>query len=318
MIEASISTVPAVGEDRAAAGVEARDGPRATRTAASTASSARPPRPRTRQPACDGRPHAVAELLGLLGRVRARAAVDDERRARGLVIPAIRALEPWAHRDHRSVGMARMRSCAGRAGDAASSGAALPAPRAPPRGGRRGKPPPRYRGPALLGAARCPASAIRARDAAGRAGAGRARRQPHGPDVHRRPQRRLALRRAPHAGFANQPTSVAPRRRPAPARRLHHGHLRCAPPANKPTPAENDALPALPAGGAAAADRRSGSSSRSARSAGDAYLRARRAMGSARRARAALRPRRRRPRSPTASRSWRATTRASRTPSPAS
>jgi len=42
---------------------------------------------------------------------------------------------------------------------------------------------------------------------AGGAGAGGTRREPDGTDVHGGSQRRLALRRAPHAGFANQPGS---------------------------------------------------------------------------------------------------------------
>ena len=55
-----------------------------------------------------------------------------------------------------------------------------------------------------------------------RAGAGRPRRQPHGPHVHRRPVRRLPLRLpAPHR--LRQPAHQhAPRRRPAPHRRVDH------------------------------------------------------------------------------------------------
>ncbi len=54
-----------------------------------------------------------------------------------------------------------------------------------------------------------------------RAGPGRARRQPHRPDLHRRPLRRLGLRR-PLAGRAGQPAHVdQPGRRPRGARRAH-------------------------------------------------------------------------------------------------
>ena len=53
-------------------------------------------------------------------------------------------------------------------------------------------------------------------------GAGRARRQPHRPGLHRRPQRRLALRRAV-PGRPRQPADLgARRRRPGAAR--HPGH----------------------------------------------------------------------------------------------
>ena len=55
------------------------------------------------------------------------------------------------------------------------------------------------------------------------------------------------LYRALHrAGFANQPTSTDSRRRPRAARRCVTVCVRCAPPDNKPTPAERDAcLPFL-------------------------------------------------------------------------
>ena len=43
------------------------------------------------------------------------------------------------------------------------------------------------------------------------------------------------------AGYANQPTSVAPGRRPAPAATATSSAVvRCAPPENKPTPHERD------------------------------------------------------------------------------
>ena len=41
-------------------------------------------------------------------------------------------------------------------------------------------------------------------------------------------------------GFANQPVSVSPRRRPAPDDAFVAAAVRCAPPANKPLPAERD------------------------------------------------------------------------------
>ena len=74
-----------------------------------------------------------------------------------------------------------------------------------------------------------------------RPGPGRPRRQPHGPHVHRRPVRRLPLRlAAPHR--LRQP---ADQHRTATTACGSTGAwitapVRCAPPANKPTPAERD------------------------------------------------------------------------------
>ena len=76
-----------------------------------------------------------------------------------------------------------------------------------------------------------------------RAGAGRPRRQPHRADVHRRPQRRLALRRAASHRL----------RQPAQATHVDDGleltdcwvtsPVKCAPPQNKPTTERTRPLP---------------------------------------------------------------------------
>src|SRR2546425_1925893 len=83
----------------------------------------------------------------------------------------------------------------------------LPAARGPSRGRRRVAAAP-VRGSLLLGAAaaglRRPARAPPPRRASARG----ARRQPHGPDVHGRPERRLALRRASPRGL-RQPADLA-------------------------------------------------------------------------------------------------------------
>ena len=70
---------------------------------------------------------------------------------------------------------------------------------------------------------------------------GRPRRQPHRPHLHRRPQRRLALRQ-PAPRRAGQPGR--PARTPATGSASLDARMvatvRCAPPENKPTPAERD------------------------------------------------------------------------------
>ena len=71
--------------------------------------------------------------------------------------------------------------------------------------------------------------------------AGRARREPHRPGLHRRPLRRLAVRRR-----CTAPASPTSRRRSPPTTgsscttRTSRAAVRCAPPANKPTPDERD------------------------------------------------------------------------------
>src|SRR2546428_2389806 len=99
----------------------------------------------------------------------------------------------------------------------------LPPARRPSRSGRRSAAA-ALRRPEILGA---PAARLRRRACATLArgaGAGRARRQPHRADVHRRSQRRLALRCAPPRGLRDAADLRAPRRRPAPARRRDHRH----------------------------------------------------------------------------------------------
>ena len=135
---------------------------------------------------------------------------------------------------------------------------ALPAPGAPSRGGRGGAAAPLSR-PALLGAAAAGLRRSARAGAAGGAGAGGARRQSHRADVHRRPERRLALPRAPRGGLRQ---SAHLDRTPATACGSSGAYItataRCAPPANKPTPGGDGPLPPVPAGGAAAALARAG------------------------------------------------------------
>src|SRR5260370_1357298 len=108
-----------------------------------------------------------------------------------------------------------------------------PAAGGPP-GGIRGVPAAALRGRALLGAA---APWVR-RPACPRPPGGPRprgpRRQPHGAHVHRRPERRLALRRAPPHGVREPADVAASRRRPEAPRPLHHGR-HPPPPAPPPT-----------------------------------------------------------------------------------
>ena len=144
------------------------------------------------------------------------------------------------------------------------------------------------RGPALLGAAAARLRRSARRAAARRPGAGRARRQPHRPHVHRRPQRRLAVSSAAPRRLREPADLERPRRRPRAARRLHHGHapLRAA--------AEQAAAGRDRRAASRTCWRSCGCSTACASSSGSggigwqAYLRARRRAGPAARRRAAV------------------------------
>ena len=115
----------------------------------------------------------------------------------------------------------------------------LPAARRMARGGRLHAPQ-GVRRPAVLGQAGSRLRTKQRTHSRIRARPGRARREPHRPDVHRRPLRRLPLRRAYRAGLANRPLSSA-RDDGLELRDVRvSAAVRCAPPANKPTPAERD------------------------------------------------------------------------------
>ena len=131
-------------------------------------------------------------------------------------------------------------------------------------------PPRRYRGQRYWAR---PLAGLRrsgARACCCRARARRARRQSHRAACSPATGAATGSSRALHdAGFANQPTSEHARRRPRAARRLHHGRRSAA--RRRPTsrrPDEIDALPAVPARGAAPARSRARRGRPSARSAG--------------------------------------------------
>jgi len=73
-----------------------------------------------------------------------------------------------------------------------------------------------------------------------RTGASRPRRQPHRPDVHRRPPGDFLYSAMHRAGYANQPESRSRDDGTPTHRRRITAPVRCAPPANKPTPEERD------------------------------------------------------------------------------
>ena len=104
--------------------------------------------------------------------------------------------------------------------------------------------------------------------APGRPRAGRPRRQPDGPDVHRRPERGLALPRAARRRL-RQSADLGPRRRRTRAhRRLHHGGASLRAAREQAAAGRDGPVPAVPPRRAGAADRACASSSLSARSAG--------------------------------------------------
>ena len=117
---------------------------------------------------------------------------------------------------------------------------ALPAPGRLARAGRA-RAPRRVRARGLLGPARAGLRRPRSAVAPARARAGGARGQPHRAHVHRRPLRRLPVRGA--GADAASPTS-----RPRPAATTGSccatswitAAVRCAPPGNRPTPAERE------------------------------------------------------------------------------
>src|SRR5438105_10626009 len=114
-----------------------------------------------------------------------------------------------------------------RAADAAGAHGRLP--RLPAAGGvarrgRAGQGAP-LRGVDLLGAAGARLRRSGRAPDPHRPGPGGARRQPDRPDVHRRPQRRVPLRRAPSGGIRQPAAERAPGRRAAAERRLHRRAL---------------------------------------------------------------------------------------------
>src|SRR5712691_4910816 len=216
MMEASVSTVPAVVSTEPYPALN-RGWSSSARTAASTASSAVPPSLSGFQPA--------ATASRIPWRSSSRPSTGSAPAPPWTISAGTRlATLPLPHVSFR-------RDCrpSSLAGQLEASIARpprrrlppLPAVGAPPRGQRRHSTAPLPR-PGLLGAAA--AGLRRSRGTAPRhgPGSGRSWRQPHRPHVHRRPQRRLAVPRALRGGL-RQPADVhRNRRRPPASGRLYH------------------------------------------------------------------------------------------------
>ena len=147
---------------------------------------------------------------------------------------------PVAAEPGRRPALAAQRGHAGRAGRAGSRSAG------PARGSSTGASRSRrskrrsFAGERVLGTAGARLGRRAAAAAHRGPGPGRARRQPDRPDLHRRPQRRLAVRLSLAVRPGRQPTSVTA----GDGQRLLGARMaaavRCAPPANKPSVTERD------------------------------------------------------------------------------